>query len=257
MRSIGLDLASYVRSGALVIESYQASNLSPVDHFVTLRALIGARTPDCLVIDPLSALQRRDNPFSLMIFELLFDLAREHGITMLCTSLLDRAVGDQELAEGHVSTLADTWLHVSYVAHDGERNRALTIVKSRGTGHSNQVRELTLSDSGLDLVDVYASGGEVLMGSARAEREAKDRQAGILATIDQRHKRFALDRSVADLEAIARKAAEDLDWKRREVAVMEENERARLTSEADAATSRVRLRGGKDEAPLGAATGAP
>ena len=257
MRSIGLDLASYVRSGALVIESYQASNLSPVDHFVTLRALIGARPPDCLVIDPISALQRRDHPFSLMIFELLFDLAREHGITMLCASLLDRAVGDQELAEGHVSTLADTWLHVSYVAHKGERNRALTIVKSRGTGHSNQVRELTLSDSGLDLVDVYAAGGEVLMGSARAEREAKDRQVEMLAMIDQRHKRFALDRSVADFEAVARKAAEDLDWKRRELAVMEENEKTRLRSEADTASSRVRLRGGEDEAPVGAATGAP
>ena len=256
MRSIGLDLDSHVRSGALVIESYQASTLSPVDHFVTLRALIGARTPDCLVIDPLSALQRRDNPFSLMIFELLFELAREYGITMLCTSLLDGAVGKQEVAGGHVSTLADTWLHVSYVAHEGERNRALTIVKSRGTGHSNQVRELILSESGLDLVDIYAAGGEVLMGTARAEREAMDRQAGILATIDQRHKRFALDRSVADLEAVARKAAEDLDWKRREVAVMEENERARLRSEADAATSRVRLRGGNDEAPVGAATGA-
>jgi hypothetical protein len=95
------------------------------------------------------------------------------------------------------------------------------------------------------------------MGSARAEREAKDRQVGILATIDQRHKRFALDRSVADFEAIARKAAEDLDWKRQEVAVMEENERERLRSEANTATSRVQMRGGKDEAPLGAETGAP
>jgi len=256
MRSIGLDLASHVRSGALVIESYQASNLSPVDHFVTLRSLIGARTPGCLVIDPLSALQRRDNPFSLMVCEVLFDLAREHGITMLCTSLLDRVAGDQELAGGHVSTLADTWLHVSYLADEGERNRALTIVKSRGTSHSNQVRELTLSDSGLDLVDVYAAGGEVLMGSARAEREARDRQVGILATIDQRHKRFALDRSVADFEAVARKAAEDLVWKRREVAVLEENENARLTSEEDTATSRVRLRGGTDDAPI-ATTGAP
>jgi circadian clock protein KaiC len=257
MRSIGLDLAPHIESGALVIQSYQASNLSPVDHFVTLRRLIRAGTPDCLVVDPLSGLQRRENPFSSMICELLFDLAKEHGITMLCTALLDRVTGDQELSGGHLSTLADTWLHVSYLAHEGERNRALTIVKSRGTGHSNQVRELTLSHAGLDLVDVYAAGGEVLMGSARAEREAHDRQIGILAAIDQRHKRFALDRSVADFEAVARKAAEDLDWKRQEVAVMEENERARLTSEEDAARSRVRLRGGKDDAPLGAGHGEP
>ena len=30
----------------------------------------------------------------------------------------------------------------------GERNRGLSIIKSRGTGHSNQVRELILNDQG-------------------------------------------------------------------------------------------------------------
>ena len=249
MRSIGLDLAAHVASGALVIASYQASNLSPVDHFVTLRALIRARTPDCLMIDPLSALQRRDNPFSSLICELLFDLAKAYGITLLSTSLLDRVTGDEELSVSHVSTLADTWLHVSYVAHEGERNRALTIIKSRGTSHSNQVRELTLSDAGLDLVDVYAAEGKVLMGSARAEREAQDRQAKVLAAITQRHQRFELERSVADFEAVARKAAEDLAWKRREVAVMEANERARLASETEAEAARVELRGGMEAGP--------
>jgi circadian clock protein KaiC len=257
MRSIGLDLRPHLESGALVIEAYQASNLSPVEHFVTLRALLRHRLPDCLVIDPLSALQRRENPFSSMICERVFDLAKAHGITMLCTSLLDRVTGDQELSVSHVSTLVDTWLHVSYVAHEGERNRALTIIKSRGTSHSNQVRELTLSDAGLDLVDVYAAGGKVLMGSARAERESQDRQEETLASIDQRQKRFALDRSVADFEAVARKAAEDLDWKRREVAVMEENERARLVCEAHVAAARVLLRGGTDDAPSSAGEGAP
>ena len=55
----------------------------------------------------------------------------------------------------------------------GERNRALTIVKARGTEHSNQVRELRLSAQGPTLTDVYTAGGEVLMGTARLEREAQ------------------------------------------------------------------------------------
>jgi circadian clock protein KaiC len=255
MRSIGLDLAAHVKSGALVVESYHASNLSPVEHLVTLRSLINGRIPDCLVIDPLSALQRRENPFSALVCELVFELSKVHGITLMCSSLLDRVTGEKELSVSHVSTLADTWLHVSYVALDGERHRALTIIKSRGTNHSNQVRELTLSPEGLDLVDVYAAGGKVLVGSARAERESQDRQTAILAAIDQRHKRFALDRSVADLEAVAHKAAEDLEWKRREIAVMEEDERARLESEVDTAAARVRLRGSTDDAPSGAEPG--
>lgn len=61
----------------------------------------------------------------------------------------------------------------------------MTIVKSRGTWHSNQVRELVLSESGPMLTDVYSAGGEVLMGTLRWEKEAeesarqKQRQAGL------------------------------------------------------------------------------
>ncbi len=66
-------------------------------------------------------------------------------------------------------------MHLSYLAAAGERNRALTIVKSRGTGHSNQVRELVLSDQGISLVDVYTAGGAVLMGTMRRQKEEQGR----------------------------------------------------------------------------------
>jgi circadian clock protein KaiC len=249
MRSIGLDLETHVQSGALIIKSYPASNLSPAEHFLKLQALLIDHKPDCLMIDPLSALQRRENPFSAMICEALFDLAKSRGITLISSSLLEGMTGDQELSVSHVSTLADTWLHVSYLAHEGERNRALTIIKSRGTSHSNQVRELTLSHSGLDLVDVYAAGGKVLMGTARAERESQDRRSAVVAAADQRRRRLALDRSVAEFEAVALKAAQDLDWKRRDVAAMEDHERSRLETEEETASERLRLRRGTDDMP--------
>jgi circadian clock protein KaiC len=247
MQSIGLELTSYLQSGALIIQSYPSSNLSPAEIFLKLRALIEDHKPDCLMIDPLSALQRRANPFSAMICEALFDVAKSRGITLLSSSLLDGMTSDPESSVSQVSTLVDTWLHVSYLAHQGERNRALTIIKSRGTSHSNQVRELILSHAGLDLVDVYAAGGEVLMGSARAEREAQDRRSAVVAAADQRQRRLALDRSVAEFEAVASKAAQDLDWKQREVAAMEDHERARLEAEEETALERLRLRRGLDD----------
>jgi circadian clock protein KaiC len=80
---------------------------------------------------------------------------------------------EQGSADGHpglqISTIAHTWIHLSYLVRGGERNRALTIVKSRGTQHSNQVRELVLSATGPQLMDVYSSGGYVLMGTLRWE----------------------------------------------------------------------------------------
>jgi circadian clock protein KaiC len=77
---------------------------------------------------------------------------------------------------------------------DGERNRSLTIVKSRGTAHSNQVRELELSERGATLTDVYTGGGRVLMGTARMERE---RQLQIAAE----HRSHDRERAAARLDA--------------------------------------------------------
>ena len=74
-----------------------------------------------------------------------------------------------------ISTIADTWIHLTNISQAGERNRALSIVKSRGTKHSNQVRELILSDKGIDLADVYTAAGDVLMGTARWQKEADEK----------------------------------------------------------------------------------
>ena len=88
-----------------------------------------------------------------------------HGVTVVLTSLIEGDRPEAEATELQISTIADTWMHLSYLVRSGERNRALTIVKSRGTRHSNQVRELSLSETGPTLTDVYTAGGEVLMGT--------------------------------------------------------------------------------------------
>jgi len=106
----------------------------------------------------------------------LLDYARSLGITTVCTSLVaDEAM--EESTTTQISTIADTWIHLAYLIHGGERNRTLTIVKSRGMKHSNQVRELLLSSDGVTLADVFTSGGEVLVGTARWEREMELREA--------------------------------------------------------------------------------
>jgi circadian clock protein KaiC len=71
----------------------------------------------------------------------------------------------------HVSTISDSWIQISYSLLDGERNRALSIIKSRGSKHSNQLRELVFSDKGITLADPYTADGKVLMGTLRQEKE--------------------------------------------------------------------------------------
>jgi circadian clock protein KaiC len=151
------------------------------DQFGLLRAKVRQFQPRCLVVDPMSALSNKvEHLASADAAQQFLDFLKGQGITVVNTSLEGGAVNDQNTATG-ISTIADTWIHVSYVEQDGERNRALTIVKSRGTGHSNQVRELTLSDDGVSLTDVFVAQGKVLMGVARWEWEQEE-QAGTKRT---------------------------------------------------------------------------
>jgi circadian clock protein KaiC len=126
---------------------------------------------------------------------------KRDGVTVVNTSMMEGVSTDEATTAG-ISTVADTWIHLSYVVRDGERNRALTIVESRGGGHSHQVRELTLSDEGVDLSDVVVAQGKVLMGVARrvweqAEHANRGRTEASLAL-------KLLQLKVAQAEAAAR-----------------------------------------------------
>jgi circadian clock protein KaiC len=187
--SIGIDLAPFVKSGVLTMCSLRARADNPEAHVARIRGLLDRHKAVNLAVDPLSALaQTFDEAIGDRAAVQVLDVAKSLGITTLSTSLLANAAPLSEETPLSISTIADTWMHVSYVSRSGERNRALTIIKARGTSHSNQVRELVLSDTGVTLADPYISDGEVLMGTLRWERENEDRRAA-KATLADSHLR--------------------------------------------------------------------
>jgi|JI10StandDraft_1071094.scaffolds.fasta_scaffold239638_1 circadian clock protein KaiC len=174
LASVGIQLKAHEKSGLLKIYSTRTRGPNIEQQFGELRRVILEHRPTCVVIDPLSALASKlAHVASADATQMFLDFLKVNGITVVNTSLLDGPEVGEATATG-ISTIADTWIHVSYVVNEGERNRALTIVKSRGTGHSNQVRELILSDTGVTLTDVYTAQGEVLMGVARWDRERSE-----------------------------------------------------------------------------------
>jgi circadian clock protein KaiC len=249
MTSIGIDLVPFLDAGLLTIASLLSAGRSPEEHFIAIRNLLRSARPDCLAIDPISALMKAGNPFSPMICENLLNTAKRRGITVLCTSLLGQASGNTELSASQVSTIADTWLHVSYVAREGERNRAVTIIKSRGSGHSNQVRELIMGASGIDLVDVYVAEGEVLMGSARAQMEAESQRLSVRDEIAVERQRLDLERDLSEATARLQAATLELGWKQREVDLLTAAEKSRREIGRSAAIERLDLRRASDDGP--------
>ena len=59
----------------------------------------------------------------------------------------------------NISSLVDTWLLLRDVESDGERNRILYVLKSRGMAHSNQLREFIMTRNGVELREAYLGPG--------------------------------------------------------------------------------------------------
>ena len=174
LKSVNIQLTPHLKSGLLKMYSTRTRGPNVEDQYFALREQVRLHKPTCLVIDPLSALSTKlSHLASADAAQQFLDFLKAEGITVVNTSLMDGLSTDEATATG-ISTIADTWIHLSYIVQDGERNRALTIVKSRGTGHSNQVRELSLSDEGVSLTDVFIAQGKVLMGVARWEWEQEE-----------------------------------------------------------------------------------
>jgi circadian clock protein KaiC len=199
-------------------------------------------------VDPLSALAKSGSlGTARAIANRLIYMVKDGGVTVMVTAISEGDDPQTEATELQISTVADTWIHLSYIVRSGERNRALTIIKSRGTWHSNQVRELILSDAGPMLADVYTAGGEVLMGTLRWEKEEEEKARTTERRAEFDEKRGALE--VAEADTHARVTALQLNLKRQrvELARYSKDNDARITSSTEREQGLGRIRNADPE----------
>lgn len=130
----------------------------------------------------------------------LVDYLKSRQITALLTNMHHDGSG-MEQTELDISSLIDTWLLLRDIELNGERNRGLYILKSRGMAHSNQIREYLLTDRGVQLTEVYLGPEGVLTGSARLSQEAKEKATAVLRNLEIERKRGELARRQQALEA--------------------------------------------------------
>jgi len=205
LSSVGIQLQPHIDADRIRFCALSAMGSLISEHLLVIQQLIEHFEPHCLVIDPVSALLKAPgSEGSRPAIEGLLQLTRKNGITTIMTALTDDSDLEGESTLGHVSTIADTWIALDYNVRGGERNRSLSIVKSRGTAHSNQQRELLLSNHGVDLADVYEFGTEVLMGTARAHKQSEIQAAS-------RHEKMELERRRQDLERRIEQARSEME----------------------------------------------
>jgi circadian clock protein KaiC len=241
--SVGIALKPHVKSGLLRMFSGRTESSGAEDHLVKLKSLLREHRPRCMVIDPVSALAKSGGlTAARAVANRLIYMVKDQGITVLLTAVSDGDDPQTEATELQVSTVADTWIHLSYIVRSGERNRALTIIKSRGTWHSNQVRELILSKAGPMLADVYTAGGEVLMGTLRWEKEQEEKTRVAQRRAEFVHKRGDLQVVEADTHARITALQLNLEQQRVELAKLSTDNDARIISSGEREQELGRIR---------------
>jgi circadian clock protein KaiC len=201
MRSIGLDLEPWVKKGLLRIQTGRPTMSGLEMHLASMHKQVEAFEPHLVVVDPISNFVSAGtaSEASSMMMRLV-DYLKSREITALFTNL-NQSGGAVEQTEVDISSLIDTWLLLRDIELDGERNRGLYILKSRGMAHSNQIREFLLTDRGVQLTEVYLGPEGVLTGSARLAQEAKEKATAVQRSLEIETKRGELARRQQALEA--------------------------------------------------------
>jgi circadian clock protein KaiC len=243
MRSIGIDLQPWVDAGLLLVRSVRPTAFGFEEHLALLHRILEEHEPSLVVLDAVASLTHAGatrETASAIARDL--DLLKGRGITAVMTTL---AHGPRsETTEIEVSSLVDTWLLLRNHEANGERNRLLFVIKSRGSAHSNQVREFVLTDDGAELVDVYVGPEGVLTGSARVSQMSQERllESGRVNEADRRRQELA--QRAAAVEAQVKALQAQLHAESREFERFLESADAEQTSDTHVRTTMARGRSG-------------
>lgn len=179
MLSVGIDLTPYIQSKLLLIHSSRPSLHGLEMHLLTLHKYIREFNPHTVIIDPISSLITVGSSGEVRaMLARLMDMLKIHQISALFTSLTHaQPIEYNVLAEEAVSSLVDTWIEVRNAESKGDRIRSLYIVKSRGMGHSSEVRDFVITGQGIKIMNTNLPAKQVregaLEGNALAENGSK------------------------------------------------------------------------------------
>lgn len=200
MGSIGYDLAKWSKKGLLRFHSIRPTLYGLEMHLATIHKLIHEINPAAVIMDPVTNMTTiGDSDEVNAMLARVIDYLKNKNITAMFTSLTSGCESPEETEIG-ISSLMDTWLLLRMIETNGERNRLMYIMKSRGMAHSNQMREFVLSKEGVRLLNVYVGPGQVLTGTARMVQESKDRTAAQNEKQNEAQRRQELEQEQKGIE---------------------------------------------------------
>lgn len=234
MASINLKLDEHIKNGFLKFHASRPTLYGLEMHLVVIYKMIRQFKPKVVILDPISNLVTvGDSGEVKSILIRLIDFLQTEQITVMFTALnsnnSNQIRGDEE-----ISSLVDSWLSVRDIELNGERNRGIYIMKSRGMNNSNQVREFIITNKGIEVVEVALGPDGVLIGSAReiyrlgqATDEILRQKELVRRNKEIERKKIMLESKIADLTSEFELTKEELNY------IYEENELKKEVTESN------------------------
>lgn len=155
IRSVGINLDPFLKSGLLQIHSSRPSLQGLEMHLLIMHKLIKQFQPETVVVDPISSLTNIGSIGEVrdMLIRLI-DLLKISGINAVLTTLTqDTPIIDKDLAVHAVSSLADVWIALDNEKQQDKRVRSLRVIKARGLGHETEAINFSITNKGIILND--------------------------------------------------------------------------------------------------------
>ncbi len=202
MKSIHLNLDPHLKKGLLKFHSTRPTVYGLEMHLVLIHKMIEEFKPTVAIFDPISSLQAAgtlEDSTNMLIR--VIDFLRKKKITCFMISLTSAGSKSQEMTDVGMSSIVDTWLLLRDTEVGGERNRLMYVLKSRGTAHSNQVREFLITSRGVRLVEAYLGEEGVLTGSARLSQLNREKAERLAAKEERERQQLTLAQRSKAVEA--------------------------------------------------------
>lgn len=201
MLSIGISLQTWVEKGLLRFQASRPTLYGLEMHLAVTQKYVREFKPAIVIFDPINSFVagEKEHEVKTLLMRIV-DFLKVNHITALFTSLT-ASVNGREGSDAGISSLIDTWLLLRDIELNGERNRGMYVLKSRGMANSNQIREFILTNHGVELREVYIGAKGVLTGSARVTQEAHEKSEVLARKLELEFKKREIARKRRELEA--------------------------------------------------------
>ena len=177
MSSIGMKLHPHVASGKLQFYFARPTLQNLELHFMAVKEIITIFKPHVVLLDPITNLMTEGpNSDVRSMLTRFIDYLKTKQITVMFSAAITIGSISQNPSDEGISSMVDTWIMVEDLELEGERNRSMYVMKSRGMDHSKEVREFVISSTGINLIPIKRNKQGILIGSKRVAAEKENNE---------------------------------------------------------------------------------